>query len=161
MRIDTSQIQELSIEILKYFPNRPFLCLPMSALLYANLKDNFNSDAHLVTGNFLYKDQYVFKQDFSIEENISSSLLDWSGHAWVEYENWIIDLSFFRTLYSDQFTKAYKNELIKLFGTGRGLLISEIESLKEKEISYQAIDRLKDNTATSIIHGIEKLPIWS
>jgi hypothetical protein len=58
-------ITHASVNILKAIPSKPFLCLPMSALLYADLNDNHGIHARMVTGNLLYQGNYIFKQDFS------------------------------------------------------------------------------------------------
>ena len=105
-------------------PYKPFMCLPMSALLYATLKDSLKIDAKLATGNLTYRGEHIFKQDFSISEAKNNTLQDWAGHAWVEIEDLICDLSFFRTLYSVKFTKPFKQKLINDFGEGRGALIA-------------------------------------
>lgn len=96
---------QLIKEILANVPYKPFFCLPLSALLYANLKDNHNINTRFVTGNLLYKKGIIFKQDFSLSDARDGIYREWSGHAWVEMEDLIFDLSFFRTLYSDNFNK--------------------------------------------------------
>ena len=157
--IGQQQLSDTVIEVLKNLPNKPFLCLPLSALFYVLLKDNHNVESQLVTGNLFYKDNVIFKQDFKIENVNADKLIDWSGHAWVELDNQIFDLSFFRTLYSDQFSKPCKKELIQYYGEGRGCIIGSPQELKNDGLSYQAIDCLQDTTATSILKGIKKLPI--
>lgn len=150
-------IKNVAVDILTNIPYRPFFCLPLSATLYAVLNDNHGIKAKLITGNLTYNNNYIFKQDFSIKGEQGRKLTDWSGHAWVEVEDYICDLSFFRSLYSEKFTKPYKSELIALFGEGRGLLIARACDLQQYRLSYHAIDTLHDNIATGIIRGIEHL----
>lgn len=144
-------------DILKNVPYRPFFCLPMSAILYAILKDNHGIDTRLVTGDLQYKGQNIFKQDFSITDVKSGSLQDWSGHAWVEIDDQICDLSFFRTLYSEKFTRPYKAELIQFFGEGRGCLLGNPEQMHEYGFSYLPVEYLDDGVATAIIKGYESI----
>jgi len=136
----------------------PFLCLPVSATLYAILKDNHNVDAKLVTGDLTYKGQYIFRQDFSIKTAQSDVFQKWAGHAWVEFGGMICDLSIFRTLYSDEFTKPCRSELVQIFGQGRGCLIASQSIMQVAYgLSYNAIDYLDDDMATGIIKGFEPL----
>jgi hypothetical protein len=128
-----------------------------TVVLYAILKDNYHVDARLVTGNLYFKDQYIFKQDFSIAGTQKDRLQEWGGHAWVEVENLILDLSIFRTIYSEQFTKPFKSELMSQFGQGRGCIIGTSVQMKEFGLIYQSMDALKDGIATEIIKGFEKL----
>lgn len=158
--IEQQALIEIIREILRSFPNKPFLCLPLSATLYAVLKDKYRIESNFVTGNLLYEENYIFKQDFSIENAPTEKLELWSGHAWVELNDQIIDLSLFRTLYSKQFKKPYKENLIQYFGKGRGCVIGSKQQLETDGLTYHPIDYLEDKTATSIIKGIQKLPIW-
>lgn len=155
--MDFDLLKNAAIDVLKNIPNRPFLCLPMSAIFYAVLRDNHNIEAELITGDLLYKEQYIFKQDFSINANLGDKLKLWSGHAWVKVGNYNWDLSFFRTLYADAFDKDYKKELIDQFGKGRGLLCTQPEDLMPYKMRYHPIDTLSDQTATGIINGLEFL----
>lgn len=150
-------IQKISLDILKAIPHKPFLCLPLSALLYANLKDAHGVDAKLVTGDVTYKDKFIFKQDFKISNGDYSKFKLWGGHAWVEVEGSLWDLSFFRTLYSEKFTKPYKQELIQFFGLNKGLLAFSGRKLEEINFEYHPVEILSDTVATGIIQGIEAL----
>lgn len=144
-------------DVLAGTPYKPFLCLPMSAILYAILKDKYSANPKLVTGNLKYKNDFVFKQDFSIQDATSETYQLWAGHAWVEIDNLICDLSFMRTLYSVQFTKSYKTELIELLGEGKGCLILTANDYSNTLLKYEKIDYLSDDLATGIIRGTKQL----
>lgn len=150
-------VQDVVIEILQNTAYEPFLCLPMSAMFYAIMKDRHNIETRITTGNLSFKGNYIFKQDFKISEILYGTFKEWSGHAWVEHDNVIYDLSFFRTLYSDAFTKACKNELIELFGEGKGALIAPSIALEQMGFSYLPLDYPNDDLATGIIKGYGEL----
>lgn len=150
-------LKEVITNILTVTPRKPFLCLPVSASLYAILKDAYNIETKLITGNLLYKGSYIFKQDYKISEVKNETLQEWAGHAWVEIEGNVCDLSFFRTLYSEQFTKPFKQELISYFGEGRGSLFASPQQLNAMGLTYKAIEYLSDDLATGIIKGFEPL----
>lgn len=155
--MDREILNSIVVEVLKNIPYKPFLCLPLSAMLYAILNDNLKVETKIATGDLLYKGKYIFKQDFSISSAKENIYRDWSGHAWVELDNLICDLSFFRTLYSDKFTKPFKKELIEFFGEGKGCLITTSQQMNLWGLSYEAIDYLSDESATGIIKGYESL----
>lgn len=155
MNIET--LKQIVSDILSNTPHRPFLCLPLSALLYATLKDHSLADPSLVTGDLFYKKECIFKQDFSIADAKDSVYQDWAGHAWVEIGELICDLSIFRTIYSDKFTKPFKLEIISFFGEGRGCLIGTKESMLEMHLCYRKQDNLSDDLATGIIQGFDPL----
>lgn len=150
-------LQEVVSEILRKTPNKPFLCLPLSAHLYAILKDNHSADPKLVTGDLFYKGDYIFKQDFPIAQAKDGIFQDWSGHSWVEVEGLICDLSIFRTIYSNNFIKPFKQEILHSFGEGRGCLIAANGAMKDLGLSYIKVDYLSDEMATGIIKGFDPL----
>jgi hypothetical protein len=133
----------------------PFLCLPLSAILYALLKDKHGIESSLVAGSLSFKDTIIFKPDFSISGINNASLQTWAGHAWVELNGFIIDLSLFRTIYSDSFTKPCKDELISKFGLGRGAIIAPHQTMKDDGLLYTPAETLTDDDATGIIKGTQ------
>ncbi len=156
--ISQLQLNQLVTEILQNVENKPFLCLPMSALLYANLIDRYKVKSKLVTGNLLFEGQFIFKQDFSVNSVVTETYTEWSGHAWIDINGMIIDLSIFRTLYSELFTKEHiKGKLVRNFGTGRGCLIIPPASINDTGLTYEPVDVLTDDQATAIIAGYIRL----
>lgn len=155
--MNEENLRSVVTEVLQNTPQKPFLCLPMSAMLYAIISDHFKTNVRLITGNLLYKGDYIFKQDFSINSAPTDKYQEWAGHAWVETNGLICDLSFFRTLYSESFTKPCKSELIKTFGVGRGCIIVSPKDAVNLGLEYQPIDSLSDDMATAIIKGYETL----
>jgi len=144
-------------EALRGMPHAPFLCLPLSAALYAILKDKHGIESSIVAGNLSFKSTIIFQHDFSISGTTNASLQYWAGHAWVELNGSIIDLSLFRTLYSDSFTKPCKNEIISMFGKGRGAIIASPQVLQGDGLIYTPVEALTDEDATGIIKGIPQL----
>jgi hypothetical protein len=152
--LNVELLKKIAIEILGNVSLGAYSCIPMSAMLYVILKDRHNINTHLITGDLSYKDHTVFKQNFSIPETTTDFLSkDWTGHAWVEFDDLICDLSFFRTLYSSDFNHSCKEELISQFGLGKGFLGASKNKMKEFNLFYNAIDTLSDRVATSIIRG--------
>ena len=155
--MNQEDLKAVVTDVLAMMPNAPFLCLQMSAILYGILTDKHGVTCSLVTGNLSFGDTIIFKHDFPISGTNNPSLTLWSGHAWVNLNGLIIDLSFFRTLYSDAFTKPCKSDLIAYFGTGRGCIIAPEEGMIKNNLFYSPIEILSDQDATAIIKGTQKL----
>ena len=144
-------------EVLNKISHAPFQCLQLSAFLYDRLKHKHGIDCSIVAGNLQFRDTIIFKQDFSLSGFKNESLQDWAGHAWLELNGYIIDLSLFRTLYHDAFTKPCKNEMISIFGAGRGAIIASRQELQGNGLIYTPIETLTDKVAMGIISGYVNL----
>jgi hypothetical protein len=149
-------LQSAVQEVLILMPLKPFLCLPMSVMLHIRLKDN-NIESKVATGDLSYNNQIIFKQDFSIKENLNDAPQEWRGHAWVEISDFILDLSIFRTVYSPEFTKPCKEKLIKSFGLGRGLLAASQVEMQNLGFTYKAVDYLSDDMITGVFVGVQHM----
>lgn len=101
-------------DILKLYKNRPFLCTFMSVSFLAALEHDFPDRAFNVkTGDLFYKMDLLFKQEYDLNSRVADSVkeirAEWDGHCWVELDDrYILDISLFRTVYSDQFSNACK-----------------------------------------------------
>jgi hypothetical protein len=151
--INRQTLRTVVEEVLNKIPRKPRLCVPISAVLYAILKDDFDVDAKLVTGDLSYDGESIFKQDFSIINAQPNTLQLWGGHAWVEIEGLVCDGSIFRTLFSDEFTKPCKKELVSKFGNFQDYLIASKSDMFKLGLSYNAIEYIDDNFVGGIIAG--------
>ncbi len=140
--------------ILELTPKRPFLCLQLSAMLYAEL-EKFNLKPKLITGSLSYKNELLFNIDYSLNNtNTDSAVItgDWGGHAWIELDDLIIDLTICRTIYSDKFNKKCKTEIIQRMGEGRGCLIID-KSNNLTGFEYITQEELNDQIINGILKG--------
>ncbi len=156
LMMDVGILKQSIDDILECMPHKPFLCLPLSALLYVDLRDNHEIDARLVTGDLSFEDEVIFKQDFRITE-VGDGFRTWAGHAWVKVGDLICDLSIFRTIYSTSFTKTCKLRLIEKFGLGRGCLVGTSAQMQGVRLNYKLTDILTDEMAMGVIKGIPQL----
>lgn len=152
--------------ILEVVPNRqPFCCLGLSAMLYAEL-EKVHLKPKLVAGSLSYKNELLFKMDYSliseISSNKSSNVIsrEFGGHAWIELENRIIDISIFTTVYSDKFNKKCKNEIVQKFGVNTEYLIID-KSDNQTGFEYQRIEDLNDIIITGVLKGMYLLRLSS
>lgn len=102
------------------FPNKPFLCLPMSCCLLGYL-ERFCPEYNLAvkTGDLFFKDHLILKQNFDMNRLADEDIdIAWEGHAWLEVnDQFIVDLSIPRTILSDAFTSPYKDDVVAYLGT--------------------------------------------
>lgn len=149
-------------EVLRGGDSAPFRCLQMSAALYIILRDRHNAAAQLVTGDLLFGSDFLFKQDFSVVGAHTESLKNWRGHAWVEIDNRICDLSLYGTLYTDEFDRPFKQELVRKLGKRRGALVGKHKAIRERRgLLYRGIDQLNDDTVRELLDGGASLPVSS
>ena len=145
-------------DVLKFFKKEPFLCTFMSACLLANLKHIFPDRSFKIsTGDLLYKNYTLFKQNFDInmQEPDGNNVIntEWDGHCWIELgDMYIIDVSLFRTIYSDAFTKPCKQDILNTFGTEQGCRIIN----KQNYCPFKYIDHnvLQDGVINGILKAV-------
>ena len=138
----------------------PFNCLVASAFGFLSLSNRFpDNNFKLKTGNFLYKGNRIFTQNYSINSFAGKSSdtirSDWEGHAWVEMEERIIiDFSLFDTVRSSSFILPIKNDIIQNYATGRGVM--KFDKLNpDPAFEYQEIDILSSEIIDAICNGIK------
>jgi len=76
-----------------------------------------------VAGSLYISDKRIFAEDkeFDGKELFSDSNLDWDGHAWVVYGDWLADVSVCRTADGGS-PRVLSKYIAKEFGKGKGLL---------------------------------------
>lgn len=131
---DVQKIHKLSKQILELFPYRPFCCAYMSALLVDFARQE-GLTCYLVAGSLDFKGKRLFVYEDSIES--SNIIPDWTGHCWVVLNNTIIEISLFRTAYSQHAPQWLNALIIEQFGEGKGVIIADYVKMSEYGFSYQ------------------------
>jgi len=145
--------------ILIFFANKPFLCTQMSASLLAALKRYFPDRSFKIkTGDLLYNNCILFKQNVDlnslVQKENSVIKAEWDGHCWVELDDrYILDISIFRTVYSDAFTKSCKQEILDTFGFGHGFLVIDKQH-PDPSLRYIERSVLHDNIIDGILKAV-------
>lgn len=85
-------------DVLRAFPNKAGACLMMSALYVGRLHDLGHHSARLVGGALAIGDEIVFGHSV-ITTSFVTSNLDWDGHAWVMFGEYLADVSLVMTAY--------------------------------------------------------------
>lgn len=152
-------IVNLIKKVLNLMPPKPFFCLQLSAMLQEELR-MAGLSPNFIAGDLHYENEIIFKMNYSINELAGQSdciKSEWDGHAWLEIDNSIIDLSIFRTIYSDKFHKKCKNKIIDKVGTGRGCLIIFDKYQNETSFKYFSKEELKQEVIDGILKGVPSI----
>jgi hypothetical protein len=130
-----NKISKSCKQILDIFPYQPFCCAYMSALLVDFAKQE-GLTSYLAAGSLDFKGRRLFQYENSVE--VSTDIIqNWPGHCWVVLNNVIVEISLFRTAYSQKSPKWLEALIVEHFGQGKGVIIADYAKLGEYGFSYQ------------------------
>ncbi|EGR2438201.1 hypothetical protein DYC75_13635 [Vibrio cholerae] len=134
-------------------------CLYMSALLAAMINDNLPVETRFVTGSLTVAGSTIFSHT-PIKHQLTqkSHLIEqWDGHAWVELDDLIFDLSIFRTVFSRASPRRIQSLFEARFDRGVAYLVGQKSKLIDKGIEYTALEILSDDDATIFIQNADRM----
>ncbi|HEH9441916.1 TPA: hypothetical protein SIA39_003987 [Aeromonas sobria] len=158
----THLIQEVSYmaeDITRNFKPVGCSCLYMSAILAAMMHDHLSVETRFVTGSLSIAGCKVFSHQ-PIKQMLTknSDLIGlWDGHAWVEVDDLIFDLSIFRTVFSTAVSPRIQNLFESRFIRGTAYLIGQKHKLEEIGIDYTSLEILSDDDATKFIQSADRM----
>ncbi|MDB9511035.1 hypothetical protein PN499_07560 [Kamptonema animale CS-326] len=155
---DMKLIVDEAKRILHNFPSIPNSCAPMSAIWTAMIRDNTDIPVHMVAGSLDMMGKRIFGDNMKtndMSQTFSESNLDWAGHCWVIFGDYIGDISIFRTAYSEHTPKWLGEMIFSVFGEGRGMLLGTPSNLLKYGLVYTPSYVLKDSEITGLIRSIE------
>lgn len=157
-QLDNSHIDFLKInirEILSIIPPDAYNCANLSSLLGAVIMDNSNIPLVIMTGHLDYNGNRIFNCDKAIpteKNNIKGEF--WNGHCWIEFGQYILDISIFRTVYyAENFPEKIKRDIVSKYGEGKGALMIPIESIEEYGFEYTPCFALDDKQISGLVQG--------
>ena len=134
-------------------------CLYMSAMLAAMMNDHLPVEIRFVTGSLSVADSKIFDHH-PIKPTLNQKtgvIGQWDGHAWVEVDDLIIDLSLFRTVFSKAASPRIQSIFEARFDRGTAYLIGQKHKLIEMGVEYTPFERLSDDNATIFIQNAVRL----
>jgi hypothetical protein len=156
---DYGVIVESAKHVLLNFPLIPNCCAPMSAIWTAMIRDHTDIPVHMVAGNLDMMGKRIFgdnKNMSDMNQAFSESNLDWDGHCWVVFGDYIGDISIFRTAYSEQSPEWLGKMVRTRFGEGRGMLLATPSQILEHGLIYTPSYVLKDLEITGLVKSIRR-----
>lgn len=134
-------------------------CTLMSACWSAFLRDKHNIPAVVIAGDLNINGNTIFKCKENIPQPGKTGKViskKWDGHCWVEIDNYIGDLSIFRTAYSINRPSLLRNFVLEKFGAGRGALLCPIDEIQILGIEYKPKFVLNENQINGIVAALHK-----
>jgi hypothetical protein len=151
---EMTMLEETGIEVLKNISPEAGACALMSAV-YANLlKKRKLHPVYMVAGSLAVGRQYVFGTGHPLNgDQLSTSNMDWDGHAWIMFGPYIADISIFRTAYSKRSPRLLASHIRKTFGEGRGLMIVRWSDAPKSDLRYSPHHVLTDDQIMGLVSG--------
>lgn len=141
---------------LSLIPQDAFNCAMLSAIIGAKIYDDSEIPVVVIAGHLDFFGKRIFNCKGPIPnatENDNGEF--WDGHCWLEFGGYILDISFFRTIYFGKVPTSLKNKVIDEFGNGRGALMGKPEQLETKGFNYVPCHILSQNQINGLIAGAE------
>ena len=134
-------------------------CLYSSAILAALVKDSTELAVSLNTGSLEINGTSVFTHHpISKILDAGASLPEgWSGHAWVSYEDVIIDPSIFQTIYSSNKALKTKQYFDEILGGYKPYLLGQVKALSKRNINYIGMEILSEKHVSVLVSSAYKL----
>jgi len=152
---DKLVLHEAALKVLKVFPGRmPGQCALMSALYSLALEKLGSQRGYVAAGSLYIDGKRVFGEDkeFDGKELFSESNLDWDGHAWVIYGDWLADVSVCRTADAGS-PRILSKYIAKELGKGKGFLACRMAAMDPSGIRYVPQYVLTQDQVDAVGHG--------
>lgn len=156
------QFEAIGLEVLDNFPWIPNACALMSATWAALVRDKTEYPVHQVAGGLTVDGVRVYGDDLENREVasvFSESNLDWDGHSWVAFGEYLGDISIFRTAYSDKAPPTLKEAVIRNFGQGKGLVVAKSAKLANIGFDYVPKYVLSDDKIFELFRGARDVAV--
>ncbi len=142
-------------ELMAIMPPMVGACAMMSATLGAHLQDEYNIPAVIVVGDLKIQGKKIFdyKKPIPFDSDGTPNLKKWSGHCWVGIDEWIIDVSIFRTAYLLGAQSVLGRFVVENFGEKRGALLASHGELASKEMEYIPRAVLRGRQINNLVSG--------
>ena len=114
-------------EVLLAFPPTPGACVMMGALYVGRLHSLGHKSASLVGGMLAIDGAAVFGHS-RMKDDFSKTNLDWDGHAWVTFGEYLADVSLVTTAYNAKAPRRLADRARKLRKPNQRLYIATPEA---------------------------------
>jgi hypothetical protein len=127
----------------------------MSALLAVGAETRAPGPVLVVAGGLSAGGRAMFEShaDGDLATLFDISNMDWDGHCWVVYGNWIADVSLCRTAYSGKGPPGLREHVTALYGEGRGALLFTPDGARSDGFRYRARYILTDEQVEKLARG--------
>lgn len=135
------------------FPNKSAACVMMSALYVGRLHHLGHRSAQMIGGTLAINGNIVFGR-FSVPTSFARSDLDWDGHAWILFGEFLADVSLVTTAYSDDAPVRLAKHVRGLRKPNQRLYIATPDAAsREDRLEYTQPHRFSDHEITTLNRG--------
>ena len=145
-------------EVLTIIPPDAYNCANLSSLLGAVIVDHSKIPIAIMTDHLDYKGSRVFncEKPISIKTTNTKETL-WKGHCWIEFGQYILDISIFRTVYySENFPPLIKRDIINKYGEGKGAIMIPKDAIEEYGFEYTPCFALNNEQINGLVQGTKE-----
>jgi hypothetical protein len=151
---DKKVLGEAGKRVLELFSGRQAgQCALMSAAYVWALEKLGTQPAYLVAGSLYIGDELIFGEEFDGKKLFSESNLDWDGHAWVVYGDWLADVSILRTARGGT-PRALASYVAKVFDPKSGLFCCNMATMGGSDLRYVPQYVLPEDQVTGLQRGV-------
>jgi hypothetical protein len=123
-------------DVLRVFPTKPGACVMMSALYAGGLRARGHTSVELVGGALAVGGEIIFGRSWEAA-TFTTTDLDWDGHAWIRYGEFIADVSILRTGFSSKAPPRLASHLASRFKPTQGLYIATPVAALDDGLRYE------------------------
>lgn len=157
---DRQSLAETGRDVLANVPHVPGACAIMSALYLARWEMSSTAPAFVVAGELHVNTTRVFGgHGFGKDSKpaFSSSNLSWDGHCWLQFGEYVADVSVFHTASHKGSPPALTEFMKASFGSTTGLLLGHIDHLAQGGLRYDPLYVLTRGEVDGLLLGAESL----
>ncbi len=152
-------LKEAINEVLTIVPKNAFNCAMLSGILGAIISDHSKIPVSVIAGHLDYSSKRIFNCTRPIPYSTDKKEIteEWDGHCWVEINNLIVDISFFRTMYYGQIPTDLNKQIRAKFGEGRGALVCSPNEMLNQGFNYTPCYCLTKDQISGLVLGAQTL----
>lgn len=126
----------------------------MSAAFAVRLERDLSAPIAVVAGTLSVENVPVFGGIAAIPAGtFSRTDLDWDGHVWVMVGAYIVDVSIFRTAYSQHAPARLAKHVDLFFGPNKGLYVDQWKRTRQMGFRYELRYVLSEAEVTGLMRG--------
>ncbi|WP_326522932.1 hypothetical protein [Sphingomonas sp.] len=140
-------------DVLLAFPSAPGACVMMSALYVGRLHSLGYRSASLVGGMLAIDGAAVFGHS-RVTDDFSRTNLDWGGHAWITFGEYLADVSLVTTAYSSKAPRRLADRVRNLRKPNQRLYIATPEAASTHDgLTFTPQIQFTDDELTALYRG--------
>jgi hypothetical protein len=154
---ELQSIADVGKEVLQMLPHKAGACAHLTACWVTIVRERLQLPVKQMVGHLTVNGTLVFgRPKEKLQVPLAGSVENWDGHSWLTYEEYIGDISIFRTAYSSVSPLLLKEVILQHFGEGRGLLLARMSDCQQTGISYLPMRELADSEIEGLKLGTRR-----